>query len=209
MIRRLLCAKTYKRLLTRRKRSRVETRNAGYTLNAMWRVEGLVVLAWALQLHSIPANDELVLPMELYTSIGLNDAAAGKRLLANPELRSVDEVQVMAEHLLAPHWRIRDFSIRPERMDYVEFSKECWFGSLNLSNFRTVDRNLAIGDVGIVAADPEEISRVGSLAMERHVAINWLRGYVVTAAPFTLRLVLTHDSGAFRYGGQSGLKNEP
>lgn len=146
-------------------------------INAMWRVEGLAVLAWALNLHPIPDYDELVVPMELYSSIGLNEAEAGKSLLANPELRSVDEIKVMTEHLLALHWRVRHFSIRAERMDFVEFSKECWFGSFDLSRFRTADRDLAIGDVGIVDADPEEVSRVGSLAMERHKAINWLRGY--------------------------------
>lgn len=146
-------------------------------INAMWRVEGLAVLAWSLQLHPIPVYDELVIPIELYESIGLNDVEAGKKLLDRPTLRSDDEIQGMSEHLLALHWRLRDFSIRPESMDFVEFSKECWFGSFDLSDFRTVDRDLAIGDIGIIDTDPEEVSRVGSIAMERHTAINWLRGY--------------------------------
>ncbi len=146
-------------------------------INAMWRVEGLAVLAWALQLYPIPEYDELVNPPELYSAIGLFDVDAGRRVLSEPNLRSEQELDAMLEHLLALHWRMRDFSIRPQKMDFVSFSKKCWFGSFDLSKFRVIDGDLAIGYVAISEADPDELSRVSSLAMERHLAINWLFGH--------------------------------
>lgn len=146
-------------------------------INAMWRVEGLAVLAWALQLYPIPEYDELVNPPELYSAIGLFDADAGRKVLSEPNLRSELELEAMAEHLLALHWRIRDYSIRPEKMDFVSFSKKCWFGSFDLSKFRVINGDLAIGKVAISKADPDDVSRVSSLAMERHLAINWLFGH--------------------------------
>ena len=146
-------------------------------INAMWRVEGAAVLAYALKLHDLPAYDELIVPPELYDSVGLLNVELGAELLAHPDLCDEDELQGLQEHLLALHWRVRDFSLRPEAMDFVAFSRDCWFGSFDLTNFRVLNGDLAIGDVPIAEAEPEDVSRVNSIAMERHLAINWLHGY--------------------------------
>jgi hypothetical protein len=146
-------------------------------INSMWRVEGLAVLAWALQLHPLPPYDELVVPPELYEAIGIFDVAAGQQVLRAPNLRPPEELDEMGAHLLALHWRMRDFSLRPTAMDFVEFSRNCWFGSFDTSGFRIVDNDLAIGDGALSDAPSEEVQRVQSTAMERHLAINWLRGY--------------------------------
>jgi hypothetical protein len=145
--------------------------------DSMWRVEGLAVLAWALRLHPLPPYDELVVPPELYESIGLFDSDAGKQLLAGPNLRSPEELASMQEHLLAFHWRVRDFSLRPQPMNFVEFSRNCWFGSFDIERFRVIDGDLAIGKSAISDAPKEAIQRAQSTAMERHRAINWLMGY--------------------------------
>ena len=145
-------------------------------INAMWRVEGLAVLAWSLGLHPMPGYDELVVPPELYDSIGIFDPQAAQQLQEKAQLRSEEELQAMHEHLLALHWRLRDFSIRPTLMDFVEFSKKCWFGSFDVSGFRLIQGDLAIGDCALTETDPDELSRVSSIAVERHTAINWLRG---------------------------------
>ena len=55
-------------------------------------------------------------------------------------------------------------------------SKNCWFGTFDIDHFRIIERDLAIGNVPIFKADASEVSRVNSLAMERHLAINWLLG---------------------------------
>ncbi|MDB4614202.1 DUF4272 domain-containing protein [bacterium] len=145
-------------------------------INAMWRVEGLAVLAWALQLHPLPAYDELVTPMELYAAIGVFEADAGSRLVENAKLAGVEELNKMRDHMLAFHWRVTDFRIRPEPMDFVEFSKECWFGSFSLEWFNIVDGDLAFDGAAIVNIGEDRFGIVRSTARERHLAINWLRG---------------------------------
>ncbi|TWT29415.1 DUF4272 domain-containing protein [Blastopirellula retiformator] len=145
-------------------------------LNAMWRVEGLTVLAWALGRFDLPPDDELVVPMELYQSLGFLDADLGRAVLAAPELRSAEELEEMQIHLMMLNWRVRDFRLRPEPMDFVAFSKDCWFGQFDVSRFRLIDNDLAIGDAAIADAESERFSIVQSLALERHLAINWLMG---------------------------------
>ncbi|MBI1902993.1 MAG: DUF4272 domain-containing protein [Planctomycetia bacterium] len=146
-------------------------------INAMWRVEGLGVLAWALRLYELPPYDQLVSPPDLYDALGLMSSEAGASLLASPELRSQDELNEMNAHFLAFHWRLRNFSIRPEPMDFVQFSKDCWFGGFDVSRFRVIAGDLAIGDAAIAEAPEEAVERAHSTAMERHLAINWLSGY--------------------------------
>lgn len=82
----------------------------------------------------------------------------------------------MRDHLFAFHWRMRDFLIRPQKMDFVEFSRNCWFGSFDLSKFQVVKGDLALGGVRIDKAGPEAVGKASSTAMERHTAINWLLG---------------------------------
>jgi hypothetical protein len=118
-----------------------------------------------------------VVPPDLYESIGLFDSEAGKQLLAAPNLRSPDELASMQTHLLAFHWRVRDFSLRPQPMDFVEFSRNCWFGSFDIQQFRVIDGDLAIGESAIMKSPEEAMRSVQSAAMERHMAINWLMGY--------------------------------
>lgn len=145
-------------------------------IDAMWRVEGLAVLAWALRCHELPPDDELIVPAELYRSMCLFDAEAGRELLRSPELRAAEELEAMRIHLLMLHWRLRDYSIRPQAMDFVAFSQSCWLGSFDISGFRIVDNDLAIRGTAIHETDEETRSMAGSLANERHLAINWLRG---------------------------------
>jgi hypothetical protein len=145
-------------------------------LNATWRLEGLGVLLWALGRCELPPYDQLVEPADLYAAVRLFDDEAGQ-LAHEAQLRSEEELQEMAEHLLMFHWRMRDFSLRPQATDFVELSQGCWFGTFDITKFRIVDRDLAIGEQAIADAPPDEVQRVHSTAMERHLAINWLLGF--------------------------------
>ncbi|MGC4001956.1 MAG: DUF4272 domain-containing protein [Pirellulales bacterium] len=146
-------------------------------INAMWRVEGLVVLAWALRRFEIPPDDKLVIPFDLYCAMGIYETENARERLASVEPRSVEELTEMQTHLLMLHWRIRNYRLRPGRMDFVEFSKTCWFCKFDIQRFRIIDSDLAIGDVAINDSNDVERGKIASLALERHLAINWLMGY--------------------------------
>lgn len=146
-------------------------------IDATWRLEGLVVLAWALGKFDLPPHDELVDPNDLARSVGFLDDEAGRALLASAELRPEAEIDAVAKRLLGIHWRLRDFTLRPQAMDFAAFSRECWFGSFDLGDTRLIDDDLALGDVAVVDADDQAFGKAYSAARERHLAVNWLRGY--------------------------------
>ncbi len=146
-------------------------------LDSMWRVEGLAVLAWALQLHPLPPHDETVVPFELYETLGFRDVETARSIIANAELRDTDELEQMLGVLLGVHWRVRDYSINPQAMDFVNFAKDNWFGGFDIGATRVIDGDLAITDHAINDAPPENVQMASSIAMERHLAINWLHGY--------------------------------
>ena len=145
-------------------------------LNAHWRVESLTMLAWALGRYSMPEYDELTDLDGVIDAMGLLDEEASAALLKDPKLRSPEELETMQDHQLALHWRVRDYSLQQEPMDFVEFSKNSWFGGFDLERFRVINGDLAIDDVEICKAGPDEVNTVQSIVMERHLAINWLVG---------------------------------
>lgn len=128
----------------------------------------------ALKRFDMPSHDELVNPQALIRSLGFQDAVLARELLAAPILRPADELEVMRKQLLGLHWRLRNFSLRPEAMDFLAFSKNCWFGHFDISPFRLIDNDLAVGDFPISDAPEDLVQRSSSCAMERHQAINWL-----------------------------------
>ena len=146
-------------------------------VNAVWRIEGLIVLAWSLSWLELPPYDQLVDPSNTHKALVLVDAEQAKEMIAQATLRTQDDIAALNKHLLAFHWRVRNHRLRPTPMDLVAFSQNCWFGSFDIGKFRVIDGDLAIGANPIGKASPEERSVCGSIAQERHLAINWLRGY--------------------------------
>jgi hypothetical protein len=142
--------------------------------DSTWRLEGLVVLAWALGRFELPPYDRLVHPQELVRSLGFPDADAARRLLAAPSLRPRTELDALRKQLLGLHWRLRDFTLRPQAMDFRAFARDCWFGPLDLTPFRLKDGDLALGDYAIAEAPEDVFEPAYSATMERHLAINWL-----------------------------------
>lgn len=144
--------------------------------NAVWRLEGLGVLLWALGRYELPPYDQLVSPGDLFEAAHLGDAEAARELIATAQLRSPEEQGTFQTHALMVHWRLRDFSLRPTAMDFVAFSKKSWIGQFDLSGFRIINNDMALGGKAIAQADAEIFRSCQSSAMERHQAINWLLG---------------------------------
>jgi hypothetical protein len=146
-------------------------------INATWRFEGLAVLAWALKRCALPPQDELVDPWTLLDSLGFLDADSARDLLADPPLRSPEEFERMDALLFALHWRLRDFSLRPEATDFAKVGDNAWMGHEGIAQLRLIEGDLAIGDRAIADAPADDVQRTHSAAQERHLAINWLRGW--------------------------------
>ena len=149
------------------------------SVNATWRLEGLGVLAWALQLFEMPQYDTLVDVNDLFPAIGFLNTDGVQDVLSNAatQLRPSDELDEFSAQMLALHWRVRDYSLRPQAMNFREFGENCWFGPIDVSWAQLVDDDLAIEGTAISKASEELVSRTQSLAMERHLAINWLQGW--------------------------------
>jgi hypothetical protein len=143
-------------------------------INSTWRLEGLVVLAWALRRFEIPPHDELVQLKPLWRSLGPLDAQAARTLLANPDIRPREEIGTLRNRLFASHWRLRNFHVKPEAMDFAEFARTCWFGPLDLAGLPLVEGDFAIRGARIDRADPDAVGSAHSTAQERHQAANWL-----------------------------------
>jgi hypothetical protein len=146
-------------------------------INAVWRLEGLGVVLWALGRYELPPYDQLVTPRDLFEAAHLGDAGAARDLVCAAKLRSPEELATFQKHALMVHWRLRDYSLRPTAMDFVAFSKKSWIGEFDLSGFHIVNNDMALDGKAIAEADDDVLGSCQSSAMERHKAINWLFGY--------------------------------
>lgn len=144
-------------------------------IESTWRLEGLVVLAWALRRSEVPPHDQLVSPNTLWRSLGLLDAESASELLAGPTLRSREAIGVLRNRLFALHWRLRNYYVNPGVMDLEEFARTCWFGPLDLTGLRLVKGDLGLRGKRIDRAPHDVFSTAHSAALERHQAANWLR----------------------------------
>jgi hypothetical protein len=133
-----------------------------------------VVLSWALKLFAIPPHDELVQFNPMWRALGLLEAKTAQSLLANPELRSRDEIRVLRNQMFAMHWRLRDYHLRPKIMDFAEFSRTCRFGPLDISGLPLQGGDLSIGGKRLDHAETDAFKSASSAAQERHQAVNWL-----------------------------------
>jgi hypothetical protein len=143
-------------------------------VDSMWRGEGLAVLAWALGVFDLPGHDEPVDTLALRDALGHLEAWKARALLENPVLRPREEIGALRDRLFALHWRLRSQTLRPERMDFAEFARTCWFGPLDIGGLPLADGDLAIRGVPIGRAEPGLVAAVNSAAQERHQAANWL-----------------------------------
>jgi hypothetical protein len=146
----------------------------GQQINSTWRLEGLAVLAWALSRQEMPAHDELVQVYSLLAKLGVLDVVAAKELLVHATLRPRGELAKLRNGLFALHWRLTDFRVNRKTIDFPEFAKTAWFGPLDVSNLKMIERDLAIQGKRLDRASADALSTASSAAHERHQAANWL-----------------------------------
>lgn len=153
-------------------------------VDAVWRFEGLAVLAWALIHVELPAYDSLSNPRELLRSVGFLSERP-PTILENPRLRSTDEIARWALTYLSYHWRLREFWVNPGRLELAQFVAEVTWAPLTVDELRLIDGDLSICGHRIDLAPAEVLRKMSSIAHERHLAFNWLLGHHPTYSEVT------------------------
>lgn len=144
-------------------------------INASWRGEGGAVLAWALGRFGLPPYDQMVHAPDVGSALGFLESD-GQQLLANPRVRSRQEIGTYAQRMFTVHWRLRQFSQDHLPMDFEAFARTCWFGPLETQGVQFVTGDLAVGGVPISAATESAFEECRGIVVERHKAANWLTG---------------------------------
>jgi hypothetical protein len=144
---------------------------------SIWRVEGLAVLAWALNRFTLPAYDEAVSPVPAQASVGFGSREVARELLDSGSLRPSSEIERFATHATLVTWRLRQFRLSPGPWDFVGYlRRHASFREAWLEDLRIVDGDLALGAQSIANAPAEKVQHCERIALERHIAAYWLQG---------------------------------
>jgi hypothetical protein len=84
-------------------------------LSALWRTEGLGVLAWVLGQLALPPYDQLIDADAAQQAVGFLEPPLDKDLRKTAALRPASEIKRLASHLTIVSWRLRQFRVDPSR----------------------------------------------------------------------------------------------
>lgn len=145
-------------------------------IDASWRGEGLAVLAWSLGRFDLPPYGQIVSSPDAADSIGFLEPDGLDLLSPSSELRDPEEIEKFAELMLSAHWRLRQYSLDGEAMNFAEFARTCYFGPLETEGLEFAASDLAVGGHPLSEVSEDEWREVMSIVRERHEAANWLIG---------------------------------
>lgn len=137
-----------------------------------WLSEGAMVLAWSLELTELPAYDVQVDTKALHEI-----AKKVARAQPGPALRPAFDIQTLAFQMLAIHWRLRQFYLKGEPMDFVAYAPKAWCGPMDLSLARLADNDLEVRGKPLSRSSEEAWKTAAGIMEERRTAINWLMGH--------------------------------
>jgi hypothetical protein len=146
-------------------------------IDASWRIEGAAILAWALGLVELPPYDRQVDPRLVYEAFQcLKEDAAD--MPSSAKLRPHEEIELFNRRITTLHWRLREFTISPERIDFGSLKDlGGWYAYFDYGYIRLTKGDLEIGGAPILDAAPEPFQTMISTTTERHQACNWLMGW--------------------------------
>ncbi len=145
-------------------------------IDMSWRSEGLAVLAWALQRVELESYDQAVEGAAVAETIGFLQPGAVRELMAQPRLRSEDELTWLADLTLTVHWRLREYSLRPGPMDFVDFARRCEWAHMPVHDLQILGGDLALRGTPIDETTDDVRGECTSIVSERQQAANWLIG---------------------------------
>lgn len=144
-------------------------------MNASWLAEPMACLAWALRVAELPDYETEADGPDTANALHFLDDDALKSL-ARAKLRPRADLERLRDTYLTLHWRLRQFSLRPEHIDFAKFARECEWANMRLEDLRIEAGDLSVAGLPLVAA-PERVRRTRqSIASERHRAAEWLLG---------------------------------
>jgi hypothetical protein len=146
------------------------------TVDFGWRAEGLVVLAWALGRADLPPYDEQADGPTVGDTIGFLDDSAAGLLLLSPRLRSFADLEWIANLTLAVHWRLRNYTLEPEAIDFRQLAANCTWATFPIDDLTLIEGDLSLRGKPIHHAGGDLIEECSSIIRERQQAANWLIG---------------------------------
>ena len=112
-------------------------------IDGLWQVEGLELLLWALGKRDLAPLTAL---SDVDTSLGLARVLRKSVMteLISPGLRPLAELEQQQAVQLAVHWRLREYGLRPGKLDFPEFVARAAFGPLSLTGVPVAESDLAL-----------------------------------------------------------------
>jgi hypothetical protein len=144
-------------------------------LDSVWRSEGMLVLAWSLGRTDLLSYDTQCDSSAVVAKLGFL-AERCETVLAAPMLRERAEIEHWANTYLTLHWRLRQYRLNPEPIDFAAYAAACKWGPLTVAELSLIDDDLAIRGERIDRVDDDTRDRAYSAVQERHQAFNWLLG---------------------------------
>jgi hypothetical protein len=145
-------------------------------VDAMWRGEAIVALAWSLGCAGLPRYDETCDSMYVARLLGFMRERS-MTALARPSLRPSTEIAHWANTYLTLHWRLRQFSISKDRIPFADYVAWARWGPLTVAELDLIDGDLAVQGERIERLSEDRYHLSTSIARERHKAFNWLLGH--------------------------------
>ncbi len=90
------------------------------------------------------------------------------------------QIETWANTYLTLHGRLREFSLRPITIVFVDCVSKCKWASLHLDHLEIQDKDPAIGGVRLDKLEPHVFCRSLGITHERHTAFHWLLGFEPT-----------------------------
>ena len=149
---------------------------ANAVLQSGWYVEGLAVLAWALNLTGFPKHDEQADIYAMADAVWFLDKRA-EEVIAAANLRSLSELEAYRELFYAIHARLRQYARNRVSSDFTLWIEQSWLDTLGYSlTDLTTQNDLSVDGKPIIQITEECLREVSSIIYERHRAIIWLMG---------------------------------
>ncbi|HET6572225.1 MAG TPA: DUF4272 domain-containing protein [Fimbriiglobus sp.] len=142
-------------------------------VSALWRVEGLAVLGWAMGRLDLPRYDELTSIDAVWDGLGFLETDQVKEWLTKPPLRPRDQLEPVRRQMYLLSRRLDEFHQSPQAVDFRPATADEPF---DVAPFELIDGDLALQRRRIDQAPPGVVEACRHIAAERSRAINWLCG---------------------------------